>query len=944
MKMNLLNKKITRRTFLKGTAALAATGALGSTLRFVSAGAKESQEPDPIEADKIVRSTCLMCHSGCGIQCKIKDGVLIKIDGNPYDPRTMEPHLDYATDPSVANKTPGSLCAKGHAGIKELYNPLRVKYPLKRAGPRGSGRWKRISWEQAINEIVEGGDLFGEGHVDGLRALRDLKTPINPNAPELGPKVNQVVYSVGRSEHGRKEFTDRFWGAAYGTKNKKIDHTSICETSHHVAFDLIGNKGELGGKGLKHAKPDIINSKYIIFFGTSPYEANFPMQSLYHKLNIFRENGGKMVVADPRFSNSAAKADMWIPIKMGTDGAFALGMGRWIIENKRYDAKYLSSTKPLDGHTTWSDATYLVRQDNKQYLRAPDAGLSTNEEDKDKIVALSDGKAVVSDEVDTADLEVDTTVNGISVKSVFTLYTERVTERTIPEYAAICDVKPQVIEKLADEFTSYGRKACVNFYRGAVQHTNGTYTGMALGVLNWLIGNMGWKGGMSGGGGHWHELGGKEGNPYDLAKLHPGEVKTSGVVLTRQKETYEKTTEFKEKGYPAKRPWFPLALHGNWQEIIPSIANEYPYPVKCLINHMGNPVYSTPGGIKYIDVLKDAKKLPLFITFTTVMGETDALADYILPDRHYLERYSTTHTAPAIQTTVSQIRVPVVDPVYPETRLEEDVLIEIAKKMDLPGFGDNGFGPGMPLNTTWDWYNKCFINIASEGTGIKGITEEEKLRYLLARGGRFEDYDKSYKGDHQGHAWKGICLIYSEKLAKTINSMTGEHFDGLAKYESIRDCMGREIKDEGYKFHLNTYKLVFHTQSRTAQNEWLMEILDENFVEMNADDARKLGIKSGDLVKVVSATNTEGVIGKASLREGLRPGVINISNSYGHWQYGSKPYHVDGKSSGSAPWIGKGVSANPVMRLDPVLGDVTLQDPIGGSASFYDTKVNVIKV
>ena len=72
--------------------------------------------------------------------------------------------------------------------ISQIDSPFRVLSPMKRVGPRNSGKWEPISFEQLVKEIVEGGDLFGEGHVDGLRALRSLETPIDPNAPELGPR------------------------------------------------------------------------------------------------------------------------------------------------------------------------------------------------------------------------------------------------------------------------------------------------------------------------------------------------------------------------------------------------------------------------------------------------------------------------------------------------------------------------------------------------------------------------------------------------------------------------------------------------------------------------------------------------------------------------------------------------------------------------------------
>ena len=941
---------ISRRTFLKSSAVLG--GAAVGLPALISASKESTPDmalenkglSDPVEGKdnvEIKYSVCLMCHSACGIRAKIKDGVLIKIDGNPYHPNCMEPHIPFDTDPAEAIKYVGSVCVKGQAGIKELYDPLRIKHPLKRAGPRGSGKWQVITWEQAVEEIVEGGDLFGEGHVDGFRDIRDLDTPINPDAPELGSKANQLCVMVGRAEHGRKEFTDRFFKSAFGTVNYRNDHTSICETSHHVGLDLC-----LDGK--HHIKPDIINSEYILWFGTSPVEANFPMQTLARKLMEFKARGGKMVVIDPRFSNTAAKADQWVPIKPGTDAAFALGMMRYIIENGRYDTEYLENTTKdaaaNDKHKTWGDATYLVRLDDMTMLRADDAGIADGTHDQ--FVVINGGNPVAFDSVEHGDLETDTTVNGIACKSVFTLLKERVNEKTIEEYAQICGMESEVIEQVAYEFTEHGRKVCADFYRGPVQHTNGTYNARSIAILNFLVGNVSWKGGCEAhGGSHWHETGGKSGNPYNLAKeLHPGKVNATGVPIERHKVKYEDSTEFGKNGYPARRPWFPFAYNFNHQEVIPSIGMEYPYPIKALVLIKANPNYSTPAGRIYEEVLKDTKKVPLLITFDTNYGETSALTDYILPDRKYLERYATPHVAPAVLTTVSGIRTPVVDPVYPDTMIVEDFLIQVGKRMDLPGYGDNGFGKGDPLNTAADWYNKCFVNIASEGDGVAGFTEEERLQYVLARGGRFEDYEKAYSGKYTTHGYKKQVFIYSEKLAKQKDSMTGKPYDGLPLYQPLMDCMGNEVKDAGYDFHLNTYKQVYHCQSRTAHNEWLMEILPENPIEISAADGKRLGIRNGDMMKVTSPTNAEGVIGRAQLREGLRPGVINISHHYGHWEYGSKPHKENGADTGSASYIGKGVSGNPVMRLDPYLNDVTLQDPIGGSSSFYDTKVKLVKV
>jgi anaerobic selenocysteine-containing dehydrogenase len=249
---------VSRRDFLKmagAAASLAVFGATNAGTLFESINEKgEIVSPDSLETLPNVDnkySVCLQCHSGCGIRCKIQDGQVIKIDGNPYHPNTLEPHLPFNTDPLTALNFAGRICAKGLAGYQALYDPYRLKQPLKRSGPRGSGQWTAIPWEQAVDEIVNGGTLPGAKPgepsytFEGLSSIRKFiastgelspggktvteaisirsSTPvdsayrsqfttgewtkmleflIDPYAPELGPKSNQLVHMVGRAEHG----------------------------------------------------------------------------------------------------------------------------------------------------------------------------------------------------------------------------------------------------------------------------------------------------------------------------------------------------------------------------------------------------------------------------------------------------------------------------------------------------------------------------------------------------------------------------------------------------------------------------------------------------------------------------------------------------------------------------------------------------------------------
>ena len=525
----------------------------------------------------------------------------------------------------------------------------------------------------------------------------------------------------------------------------------------------------------------------------------------------------------------------------------------------------------------------------------------------------------------------------------------------------------------------------------------GTYNGQAIILLNVLIGNSGWKGGLAQGGGHWHEFGGAPGNPYNFAKMHPAPLWDFGVKVNREGATYEESTLF--TGYPAKRPWYPFT--GNlYQEVIPSAKDGYPYPIKVLFLHMGTPVLSTPAGHKQIAILRDTKSVPLFIACDILIGETSMYADYIFPDTTYLERWgSPGGGSPAMLATLSKMRQPVVAPLPEIVKVDgmempinmEAILIALGKKLRLPGFGKDALGPGKNFDHQDDWYLKNVANIAmgdKEGDSVPTADKEEmdlfrKARshlpksvfdedrwmnaagadywphvvYVLNRGGRFEDSDKMYKGDMQAHPYSGLFQIFVEHVANGRNSMSGQHFDGLPALEGPRFANGQPVTEEGdYPFLLITYKEIFGGQSRTSpSNLWLDELRPENAVLMNRLDAEKLGVHNGDRVRLGSATNPDGafdlgngevrhVEGKVKVLEGMRPGVVAVSWHFGHWASGLRDVIVNGKIVKGDPKRARGLCTNPILLEDKTVENVCLTDPIGGSASFYDTHVKITPV
>ncbi len=1028
--------ELTRRDFLKLSAFLGGAAVLADQIMPALTRAGElaaSQGKYPLgKPENLLYSVCLNCHTACTIKVKLLDGVVVKIDGNPYSPMNLIPNLPEETPLAEAALVDALLCPKGQASLQVLYDPYRLRKVLKRkpGTARGAGEWETIEWDRFIDEVVNGGDLFGEGHVPGLREVWVLHDPelsasmaedvgkvldgemtieefknkyrdnldvlIDPDHPDLGPKNNGFVFMAGRIEHGRKELGKRFTYNSFGSANF-FEHTTICEQSHHIAYQIATGK--------THMKPDTLHSEFLIFFGTGAFEANFGPTNMTIKVteSLVHRNF-KYAVVDPRFSKTAAKAWKWLPINPGSDAALALGMIRRIIENGRYDRTFLENPNKdaanADGETSCSDATWLVRTDEMVFLQAGDAGLEVAE-DQDPYVVMTEAGPALAAVAEAGLLEGEFEVNGIPCKPVFQLLKERAQEKTLAEYAALCGIEEREIVELADEFTSHGKKAAAEIYRGPVQHSNGYYNAQAVITLNALIGNVDWQGGLMAGGGHWHEDGSKPGAPFPKGAVVgvAGGFHSFGPPITREKWTYEKTTLFVRDGYPAKRPWYPFTSN-VYQEIIPSAEDAYPYPIQVLFIHKGTPAFASPAGHDNIRILRDPAKIPLIIACDIVIGETTMYADYVLPDLTYLERWGTPHISPDVPVAVSKMRQPVSAPLTEIVTVDgeempislEAFLIAVGKALGLPGIGKNGLGEGWDLDRPEDYFLKLAANLAfgdkedgsqqlppadAEEMRIfrearrhlpPAVFDEEKWKravpadlwpsvvYLLNRGGRFETYDKAYKGDKVGHPWKGTWHLFAEKVAKGKHSLNGARFEGLPRVEPVRDAAGNVVEfPADYDLHLITYKEIIGGQSRTPGAYWLQAgVLPENFVLMNRQDGRRRGIHDGDMVEILSPTFEEGVdlgdgrtyriLGKVRLTEGIRPGVIAISWHYGHWAYGANDVVIDGQVVPGDHRRGTGTCPNPAMLLDPVLKNVCLTDPIGGSSSFYETRVRVRRV
>jgi anaerobic selenocysteine-containing dehydrogenase len=1057
------NQKVrSRRQFLAGGALLGG-GLLTSGVASAAAQLTKnnavllSDRPDApyshADPENVIHSVCLQCNTGCGIKCKLQDGVLTKIDGNPYSPWTLVPHLDENVHLEDAVVVDGAICPKGQAGLQTAYDPYRLRKVIKRAGKRGENKWVSIPFEQAAREICEGGKLFagvpGEEDrvVEGLGDIIALRDPevskgmtadvdailaekdrakkqqlvesfkrkhaanldklIDPDHPDLGPKNNQVVMAYGRLKAGRSEFYKRF-AAGLGSVNLH-GHTTVCQGSLYFTCKAISEQydaatGKYGGGGKFYWQADTENSRFILFVGANLFEANYgPPNRTPRLTNNLVSGKVKVACADPRFSKLASKSWRWLPLKPGTDTALAMAIIRWMLDNNRFDRDFIACANKAAanaiGDLSWANATWLVEIKDSQpgkFVRAKDAGLAEGNE----LVVMVNGKPTAFDPNDAknpvrGDLYVDATLrNGTRVKSGLQLLREQSHQNTIEQWCEIADVKPQYVIDVARELTSHGKQAAVDIHRGPAQHTNGFYNVLAWMTVNMLLGNFDHKGGMckasawdiTGKGGWFH------------LEDQPGKTAAFGINHIRHSTEYEKTTLF--EGYPAKRNWYPISSD-VYEEIIPSMGDVYPYPIKAFFLYMGAPTYALPAGHTNIRILCDLEKVPLFVANDILVGNTSMYADYIFPDTTYLERWEFQKSHPNMTWKSNPIRQPVIAPIpepctvfgQEQPICFETMMLGLAEQLNLPGFGANAFGDGKHLRHMDEFMLRCVGNISfgemPDGSQnlpdadareielflkarrhlpksvfdpdrwrrIGGDAMWPKIVYALNRGGRFENYDKGWKGDMLAHPHAKQLSLYQEKTASKIHSGTGQHHPGLATWMPVRDYHGNEPDSyrKGYDLAMITNRTIVHTKSRTVADPWLSALMPENAVQIHPSDAGRMGLRNGQEVKVVSATNPTGewplgngrtkpMIGKVQITQQVRPGVMSFSLGFGHWATGAVDMHIDGHLIKGEPRRAKGIHANAAMWVDPALKNTCMIDPVGGSVSFYDTHVSLISV
>ena len=724
--------------------------------------------------------------------------------------------------------------------------------------------------------------------------------------------------------------------------------------------------------------PDIDEAEYLLWSGAFPGGTGGLQNIAKHMSKRLLEGTLKVDVLDPTLANGIVTPTMpginWVPIKPATNGALYAAVAQQMIADKTYNEEFLSfpnqDAAVAAGYGAHTNATHLVIVDEShpnfnKVMRAADAGLQTPEVEEGKtapdwcvVIDAQTGEPALNTDCAKADLYFEGEVNGVAVRTGFLMLVDSVNSNTMDEYAQITGVPVDELRRIAGEFGSHGVKVSVNAGAGSTAGQNGFDTPNGREVLKALVGSNQMRGGSFSASGAPVTEG--VGARYDIATVEgkPAVSSKNAVMISRTGRAWENTDEYAnrvaagEENPLPKLPWYPMASQSDNQALCSAI-NQYPYQCKIMMTWMCNVIQATPGAMRdeVFDRLCDPSIVPLHIACDIVMGEMASTADYFVPDVTQFESFGLP-TAGAYGTAVRW------EATKPLTALTADgrnvcwetLLIDVAKACELPGWGEGAFtdteGNTYPFNNAYDYYVKAIANLAyadddpcedidpaeAHMQGLDDLPEafraavkdEEwpKVLRVISRGGRFWTDEQHPMRADDGRAPKlknCMTYIYNEKRATTNNGFSKQSYEGGLKYNEQRFADMSLVTDhysvEEYPFTASEHKPRFRSISRLADSPVMRDLCAHNYIEMNVEDARALGISDGDMVRAVTPAGdiTEG---EAMVRAGQVKGSFAVAFGYGHRYYGARDVQVGDEVIPGDPAIAAGTRL--MTMLDPV--------------------------
>lgn len=791
---------------------------------------------------KVVRTTdSPNCTGACGWLATVVDDVIVD----------LKPAADY---PCVEYNPRG--CLRGMSMTHMIYGPDRIKTPLIRQGTRGEGKWKEATWDEALDHVA--------GH---------MKRIIADHGADHMLLFNQVV-GTGYVQKGAQVRMAALLGMSFATAYDFNGDISMGFT-HTMGIDCV----ECETKSWGHAKTAILWSSNV--FQTRIPDAKFLTQ------HAKQRNGCKIYCIDPRCSQTAKGADVWIPINPGTDCALALSMCQVIINEDLVDWEFLK---------TFTDCGTLIRQDNGQRLRASDVGMGGDDEfvvwdeGNDRLFKLPMDGLTLPEGLRVAfrgERQVDINGQKVTVTPVFQILEDVATgDEYRPENVEpITDIPAQTIRDLAREYAT-NRPSMIVLGMGLNHRLHGDLTIRAVLFLSALVG--------------------AHGKPGESVSIYSGQHHFRLDVSPWW---------FPEGRRPKALPMHYFVLGHATETINPKI--KYPKDgVKALFVSHANPLVTEFSG----PLMKSIDELDLFVAMDFSMSPTCDYADVVLPCPTFWEKTELVGTAchPYLQ-----IQNEVIKPQY-NSRTEFWIARELIRRVDASLLKEFDF-------TEWE-----AIDMMLEGGGkeVEGITVERLKQGPV----RLNVHDPEVGCDEQFHDMKLFpprAYPFPEGSQREFLKTGRMEF---YKEEEIFHKVGETVpvykpsfshlseEDQKFPFCIVTPHSKWRVHSTHSNNPLLLNLNRKPVVEIHPLDAAVRGIKDGDQVEIFNNNGHYRLW--ALLTEAIKPGVLCTDHAWWHRYLAEGEYH----------------SVHTYQKIKPTHENYYLPAVYAPGQHWKDTRVDVKRV
>jgi anaerobic selenocysteine-containing dehydrogenase len=783
-----------------------------------------------------IHGYCGLCRAACGTVATVDNGRFSRLDPDPSHP------------------TGQALCAKGRAAPELVYHPERLTHPLRRTRPKGEGDpgWERISWDTAL-------DLTAA-------AMRRIVAQHGPEAVAFSlssPSTTAIGDSVG--------FIQRLMHA-FGTPNC-FNNMDMCGWGRAGATRYVYGVGSVatGGAG-SGAMPDIAQSGCLILWGYNPSSSR-----LTHATATVaaRKRGMRLIVIDPRRAGFVSKADIWLRVRPGTDGALALGLANLMIQHDWYDADFMR---------TWSNGPLLVRADTGRMLTVRD--LTSDGEARQYLAWDTAAARPVVYDVSTGRYDGATTTLALDGEyRIATAQGEVVCQPAFALYAALCRrYPPEVVEttcwipraQLEETAQLLWQARPVSYYAwsGHEHHANVTQTARAMALLYALTGCFDAPGGNV---------------------LLPG-VPTAPITGADLPVSKQRPPALGA----AERPLGPSRSNViTARELYRAILEATPYPVRGLIGFGANMLLSQADG-RHGRVALAA--LDFYAHADLFMTPTAALADVVLPVASAFEREALKigfEVSTEAQSLI-QFRQAIVPPPG-KARADTDIVFALAERLGLGAQFWNG-----DIETAYSH------QLAPTGVSL----EQLRAQPAGVRVPLHVRYAKHAEPDAHGHP-RGFATpsrrieLYSETFLEHGYAPLPDFVEPAIGPVARPDLAAR------FPLVLTCAKPGLFCQSQHRALPSLRKRVPDPTVALHPETARARQIAQGDWVSI--ATPAGSVRARAQLNTDLDPRVV--VGEHGWWQgcaaLGASAYD---------PFSQEGANFNLLIGSDTL-------DPISGTAS-----------